>query len=170
MPMTTAEAWNKRIEAEYDAGNIPNLQKYVLLSLPSFRGYGGQIFPSHQALADRVRMLFRCRCSTKTVERALKQGRSLGLLFWLPRHRRDGWRRLRTSNLYFINIPAGPVAPGRGPVWRRYSTDRHSVRIQVQEDKEAKKAALEGMFAEAARCGDLLGARRADLVARGIAS
>lgn len=132
--MTTNDEWNRRITAEYDAANLTHLYRVVLQVLPTFRGHGGMIFPSHQAIADRVRL--QIRCCVRSVERALIQARKLGLLFWMPQHRRVGWRKIRSSNLYVLNVPAAQVRPGQGPVWRRYHTDRQAGRIQEKQESK----------------------------------
>lgn len=136
--MTTKSEWDNRVNAEYQAGNLTPHYRAVLIALLTFRGHGGAIFPSHEALAVRTTQggLVRA-CCVRTVERALGQARDLGMLWWLPQSRREGWRRLRSSNLYFINIPAGPVKSGRGRVWQRRPTDRQAVRVQGREDRKA---------------------------------
>jgi hypothetical protein len=109
----------------------------VLVVLLTFRGHGGRIFPSHQAIADRVTERS-FKCSVRTVERALVEARDLGLLFWLPRRKRVGWRSLQTSNLYFVNVPAGPAKRGPKRVWPRYPTARQADQVQ---DKVVSKPA-----------------------------
>jgi hypothetical protein len=136
---TTKEAWESRLQAEYDAKNITSLERKALVVLLTFRGHGGRIFPAHQSIADRVTHLYR-RCSERTVRRALDRARDLGLLFWLPQRKRVGWRSLQTSNLYFVNVPAGPVKPGPKRVWPHYSTAGQAGRVQDQEvSKRADK-------------------------------
>jgi hypothetical protein len=136
--MTTKTEWDNRVEAEYQAGNLTPHYRAVLIVLLTFRGHGGRIFPSHESIASRVVQSGAVRtCCVRTVERALNQARDLGMLWWLPQSRREGWRRLRTSNLYFINVPAGPVKSGRGPVWPRRSTDRQAVSVQGKEERKA---------------------------------
>lgn len=138
--MTTKIEWNNRVEAEYQAGNLTPHYRAVLIALLTFRGHGGRIFPSHESIASRVTQSGGIRtCCVRTVERALNQARDLGMLWWLPQSRREGWRKLRTSNLYFVNVPAGPVKSGRGPVWPRRSTDRQAVRVQGREEIRTNK-------------------------------
>ena len=86
--------WTTRIWQEYRAGNLTRAARDVLLTLHTYRGPGGVAWPSHATLAQRA------KCSTRTVLRALAQGRNLGLVSWSFRRVRQGWRWLQSSNLY----------------------------------------------------------------------
>jgi hypothetical protein len=141
--MIAANTWNARIDAEYQAHNLTAHYRAVLIALLTFQGSDGRIFPSHESLAARTVKLGLARdCCAATASRALKHARTLGLLFWLPQYRREGWRKVRQSNLYILNVPAAPVQPGRGPVWKRHSIDRQAVSIQRPTGKEGGETAL----------------------------
>ena len=75
-----------------------------MLTLATYaKGPGRTAWPSHQTLAER------CRCSVRTVQRALEQARGLGLVSWVERRVRASWRWLRTSNVYTMLVPAGAI-------------------------------------------------------------
>jgi DNA-binding transcriptional MocR family regulator len=82
---------------EFRAGNLTRAHRDVLLCLA---GYGRVAWPSHQTLADRA------NCCVRTVQRALEAARDLGLVTWVERRVRAGWRWLRTSNRYTLTVPA----------------------------------------------------------------
>src|SRR4051795_13623034 len=107
--MQTQSTWIDRIWQEFRAGNLTPLWRDVLINLHRYRSTGGVAWPAHATLAERA-----C-CSTDTVERALKMARELGLLTWVARRVRKGWRSLRSSNLYRFLTPQKPIqaAPGR---------------------------------------------------------
>ena len=85
-----APSWTARIWSAFHAGYMTRVSRDVLLTLATYRAPGGIAWPSHQTLADR------CRCSVRSVQRALAAGKAAGLLEWCGR-----WRgRLRTSNVY----------------------------------------------------------------------
>jgi DNA-binding transcriptional MocR family regulator len=93
--MPTPCLWTARVWAEFRAGNLTRHLRDVLLT---FRGHSGASWPSHATLANRA------KCSVKTVQRALKQGDHLGLVSWIERRVRAGWRLLRTSNSYHFRL------------------------------------------------------------------
>lgn len=156
--MTNKEDWTARVDAERAIGNLTRSYKDVLLALPTFRGHGGEIFPSHESIARRARV------SVRTVERALNHARFLGMVHWFRRDIRRGWRKLRTSNRYFLMVPAGRAVEGRRPVFPSRRTNRQAGRLQAKE--VSKKVAWKGMLAEAARGPDLLALRRAHFEAQ----
>ena len=97
-----SQDWRAAVWDAHRAGTLTRSARDVLLTLLTFRGNGGRIWPSHARLADRV------RCSAKTVCRAMAQARAIGLVAWKPiRWRTPGgfWRR--KSNLYALLMPAG---------------------------------------------------------------
>jgi len=69
-----SDAWTARVWTEFRAGNLTRACRDVLLTLQTFRGHGGEIHPSHATLAERA------RCSPRTVLRALRTARALGLV------------------------------------------------------------------------------------------
>jgi Helix-turn-helix domain len=138
-----ATDYQQRVWKEFQAGNLTRSARDVLLTLATFRGRGGALWPSHATLADR------CRCCVRTVQRALEAGRDLCLVTWSERRIRSGWRWLRTSNLYRLLVPLLPVAT-TGHLGRR------------GEKKEAKS----NWRVDAASLPDLLLARREAMAAR----
>ena len=87
-----ADFWIPAVWTQFRAGNLTPLFRDVLLRLQKFdRGQG--LWPAHETLAERS------RCSVRTVQDALAQGRRLGLVDWV-----SGAGR-RTSNRYRLTLP-----------------------------------------------------------------
>ena len=59
-------------------------------------GVDGQCDPSHQTLAGDA------ACDERTVRRALDRLKALGMVRWVNRIVRDGWRAAQTSNAYLL--------------------------------------------------------------------
>jgi Helix-turn-helix domain len=150
--------WRDRIWREFRVGNLTRAMRDVLLTLHTFRGYGGVAWPSHDTLADRA------RCSPATVLRALKQARDLGLVVWAERRVRAGWRWLRRSNLYRFLAPNGPVQAGLRP--RSVVPSRTNRQSADGGENEGRKQALEEMLRQAATAPDLLLRRRQVMAAQ----
>jgi hypothetical protein len=121
--------WTARVWAEFRAGNLTRAWRDVLLTLATFRGRGGLICPAHQTLANRTGLK-----ASKTVERALRAARDLGLVEWSERRVRRGWRWLRSSNLYRLIVPDASVEPG---LRRPRCTNRPAV--ERGESKEKRR-------------------------------
>jgi hypothetical protein len=150
--------WINRIWQEFHAGRITRAARDVLLTLATFRGTGGQCWPSHAALADRA------GCCPRTVQRALRRARDLGLVDWAERRVRAAWRWLRTSNRYWFTTPADPVQVAeRRPVSRPIALTATA----AGEGRVSKQEAYERVRLEAAAAPDLLAMRRAAM-ARGM--
>jgi helix-turn-helix protein len=150
--------WTTRIWREYRAGNLTRAARDVLLTLHTFRGTGGACWPSHATLADRA------KCCTRTVLRALQAAQRLGLLDWVERRVRAGWRWLRSSNIYRFTTPMMPVIAAARPVSKAPAlTDSMAAEVRV-----SKKEALDELRRAAARLPDLLAARRAAIEGRGL--
>jgi hypothetical protein len=146
------EPWRDRIWREFRAGNLTRTMRDVLLTLATFRGPGGIAWPSHATLAER------CRCSVRTVQRALAMAAQLGLVTWTERRVRAGWRWLRTSNAYRLLTPLAAVRAGlRAATWPRPATTGQDGR---GGERLSKKEALERMLRAAAAAPDLLLRRR----------
>jgi hypothetical protein len=145
-----ASPWTARVWQEFRAGNLTRAYRDVLLTLRTFRGHGGHCWPSHATLADRA------ECCVRTVQRALAQAQHLGLVDWVERRVRAGWRWLRTSNLYRFVTPAAPVQAGMRPVFRAPPLSD----IPAGKGRVRKQEAIEAVLAEAAAAPDLLLARR----------
>jgi hypothetical protein len=101
--------------------------------------------PSHQTIADDV------GCDARSVRRALVAFRSCGLVLWVQRLVRTGWRAAQTSNAYALTIGEPPAIPGRcsdGQTGRETQRDRIStvqplapaVTPQAQRDAQAALA------------------------------
>ena len=103
------------------------LRRYrdVLLTLQTYRPTGAPaagIWPAHATLAERA------GCCIRTVQRALQLAERLGLVSWTERRVKAGWRWLRTSNTYRLELPDAAVQPGLRPVFRRPITTGQNVR------------------------------------------
>jgi hypothetical protein len=155
-----ASSWIDRVWHEFHAGNLTRTWRDVLLTLHSWRGCGA-IWPSHATLA------LRCKCSVKTVQRALQAARSLGLVSWAERRIKALWRSLRASNRYVLALPGGAVNPARR---RAPFTTGHFARGREREEKQRRceqdTGALTELMHRASALPDLLLARRAAVMAR----
>ncbi|MGA8197603.1 MAG: helix-turn-helix domain-containing protein, partial [Acetobacteraceae bacterium] len=138
---TTIPAWTTRVWLEYRAGNLTRAARDVLLTLHTFRGTGGQCWPSHETLADRA------RCCTRTVQRALAQAQAIGLVDWAERRVRAGWRWLRSSNMYRFVVPDWGVRPINPAQTVAVST---TGQIARREESLRKKDALSDLLRAAA--------------------
>lgn len=85
------KTWSSLIWKLFHKGELTALRRDVLLRLAE---YAPRAWPAHETLAERA------GCSVRTVQRALEDGRRLGLVSWTERRIRAGWRWLRTSNHY----------------------------------------------------------------------
>ena len=162
-----AMSWELRLKLERRARNLTKEYENVLRCLATFRGRDGAIFPSHAAIAQRA------ECSVRTVQRALVAAARSKLVHWLPRRRRVGWRSLRDSNRYFLNVPAAPVVPGLRPPFPRSATGGQPVREQDRIEKKERKEASQGATWRSTRAlvkVDLLAERRKVIEARLLAS
>lgn len=63
-------------------------------------GNDGQLDLAHETIAARA------LCHVATVRRALCRLRDLGLVTWIRRLVRDGWRVEQTSNSYVLSVPS----------------------------------------------------------------
>jgi hypothetical protein len=153
-------AWNDRVWQEFEVSNLTPCDRDVLLSLPTFRGPDGAIFPSQAVIAERA------GCNERTVRRALSMGAKLGMVITLPRRKKANGRWVRTSNRYLLNVPEARINAGLRPPWPRSSTGQF-VRVQ---DSVSKKEAHERMVREAAGAPDLLAARRRGFLAEQLAA
>ena len=151
--------WTTRIWQEYRAGNLTRAYRDLLLTLHTYRGRGGVAWPAHATLAERS------RCSARTVRRALNQAQALGLVTWVERRVRAGWRWLRASNLYRLLTPLEPVQARVRAIWPRRVTTGQPGR---GGERSSKKEALTRWLREAAALPDLLAMRRAAIERRAI--
>ncbi len=85
--------WVPAVWTAFKASALTRSGRDVLLTLCTFRGRRGQIYPSHASLARRV------GCCVRTVRSALRDAREAGLVTW------QSGRRRRTSNRYSLELP-----------------------------------------------------------------
>ena len=103
--MTDTTDWKAAVWAVFRARTLTRSARDVLLTLASFKGPGGRIWPSHALLAARA------SCCVKTVCRAMQQAKEAGLLRWKAiRWRAAGGVWMRASNLYRLVMP--PLGQG----------------------------------------------------------
>ena len=88
----TPDLWIPAVWTQFRTGNLTRAFRDVLLTLSTFDGSAG-LYPSHATLADRA------NCAVRTVQEALRQGKTLGLVSW-----HSGAPR-RTSNRYLLIVP-----------------------------------------------------------------
>lgn len=130
------DVWNARVDGEFEADNLTRSWRDVLHVLASFRGHGGEIFPSQASVAARA------HCSERTVRRAITMALALGLVVVLPRRRWLRGRYVRTSNRYVLGVPDRDVMHGQRPPWPcRRSTGQIS---QGQESVSKKEGNCPG--------------------------
>ncbi len=113
-PLTADQrrAWLARAHLERRAGRLTALHVEVGRALLKRLGEDGQCDPSHATLAADA------GCAERTVGRALKALRELGLLAWQQRLVCRPWkgggkgavRAEQTSNAYALLLPTGPLA------------------------------------------------------------
>ncbi len=113
------QSWTPAVWDAFKMRAISRLGRDVLLCLKTFRGAGGQIYPSHARLAERV------GCSVSTVQVALAAGRDAGLVAW------TSGRRRRTSNRYVLELPQS--APQARVPRRQERAAARAVRLLVGE-------------------------------------
>ena len=128
------DAWNTEVWQAFRADDLTRARRDVLLCLPKFRGRGGLIFPSHEAIAARA------KCCVKTVQRTLADARERGQIRWVERRKRVGAGTERTSNLYvlIVKTPGKPptgqgvrVAPQENPFFLTVGPDSHDARLAL---------------------------------------
>ena len=98
--------WKARIELYRRAGQLTDGAAHVALALVKRLGTDGRCDPSHTTLAEDASE------SISTVKRALDALQELGLVWWVRRLIREGWRTEQTSNAYALAIgPTPELAP-----------------------------------------------------------
>lgn len=97
--------WKARLELHRRAGRITDGFGHVGEALLKRLGQNGRCDPSHATLADDSGE------SLSTVKRALEAFRDCGMVFWVRRILRDGWRAVQTSNAYLLSLGETPQMP-----------------------------------------------------------
>ena len=146
--------WRRRCVAEARAGNLPGKAILTAEALIGCMGEGGELYPSHQAIASKAGV------GLRTVARHLDRMATLGLLTRIRRLVRRPWpeggrgavRVEQTSNAYVLLFPAAAVAPRH---WRSAprNTGCHVGRVEAGRrippipagDRVAALAALEAV-------------------------
>jgi hypothetical protein len=108
------------------AGRITADTREVGETLCRMLGQDGRLDPSHSTLAEWA------KCHVATVKRALSRLRELGLVHWVRRLVREGWRCEQASNAYTLMTAGNPV----------FSCDAQSARAirLVMSKKTAREA------------------------------
>lgn len=90
------------LNAHRRAGRLSRAARDVGEALVRRLGVDGQCDPAHETLAEDA------GCTARTVRRALDALRALGLVMWVRRLVRAGWRVAQTSNAYTLALTENP--------------------------------------------------------------
>ena len=143
--------WRARLELARRAGRIAALHLLVGTALIRRLGQNGRLDPSHQTIAADA------GCSPRTVRRALAALANCGLLRWVRRLVRAGWRAEQTSNAYELLTPA-TLARCDGQTGRETRKQSFYLRRQVAQEHVA--ATMVAIARATSGATDLLAARR----------
>jgi len=147
--------WRARVNFARRAGRITALQAEAALALLKRLGERGQCDPTHETIAKDA------GCKRGTVITALARLRDCGLLTWVRRIVRSGWRCEQTSNAYVLVVSTG---------WSCESKVRTATRTDISSSAlEGRQKALAAMIEASVDIGDLLAARRAAWAAQAAA-
>jgi hypothetical protein len=129
------------------AGRITADTREVGETLCRMLGQDGRLDPSHDTLAEWA------KCHVATVKRALSRLRELGLVHWVRRLVRNGWRCEQSSNAYALITSANPVfscdaQPARAI---RLGMSKKDCIEAERVAPEARQAAIEALAAVRAR-------------------
>jgi DNA-binding transcriptional MocR family regulator len=97
--------WQARIDIHRRAGRITDGEAYVGRALIKRLGQDGRCDPSQTTLANDSGE------SLSTVKRALKALDGLGMVSWVRRLIREGWRAVQTSNAYLLTLGKSAEIP-----------------------------------------------------------
>lgn len=92
--------WRARLAMFRRAGKITALHEQIGLALLRRLGEDGRLDPSHETITIDA------GCSDRTVRRALEALKACGLVLWVQRLVRAGWRVAQTSSAYVLAIGA----------------------------------------------------------------
>ena len=95
--------WKCRLAMHCRAGRITDAFEKIGLALLRRLGTDGRLDPSHETIAGDAGK------SIATVKRALGSLQELGLVWWVRRLIREGWRVEQISNSYVLAIGNPPV-------------------------------------------------------------
>jgi hypothetical protein len=96
--------WRARLTLFRRARKLTPLYEDIGLAMLKRLSADGQLDPSHQTVADDV------GCNARSVRRALTAFRACGLICWVQRLVRTGWRCVQTSNSYMMTIGHPPAS------------------------------------------------------------
>lgn len=132
--------WRARLVMYRRARKITPLFEDIGLAMLRRLSTDGRLDPSHQTIAADV------GCDARSVRRALVAFRSCGLVLWVQRIVRDGWRAAQTSNAYVLTIGEKPPFSCGGQLGRgtrkKESTpvQRPALEVSPQAQREAAAA------------------------------
>lgn len=95
--------WKCRLAMHCRAGRITDAFEKIGLALLRRLGTDGRLDPSHETIAGDSGK------SIATVKRALERFHDLGLVWWVRRLIREGWRVEQISNSYMLTIGNPPA-------------------------------------------------------------
>jgi hypothetical protein len=136
--------WRARLHLFRRARKITPLFEDIGLAMLRRLGTDGRLDPAHGTLAGDV------GCDVRSVQRALAAFKTCGLVLWVRRLVRAGWRAEQISNSYVLAIGNPPAIPAP-------ACDRQIARPTVQKSFNLPPASP----AEVATARDALARRRA---------
>ncbi|HEX2939589.1 MAG TPA: helix-turn-helix domain-containing protein [Rhodopila sp.] len=143
------------INVHHRAGRLSRAARDVAEALVRRLGVDGQCDPAHSTLADDA------GCSDRTVRRALDALRGLGLVAWVRRLVRTGWRVAQTSNSYLLALTENPA-----PIPVKSTGGQKVRQIHSEVIQKATQVVTAREPAEIAAAQAALAARRAVIEAR----
>ncbi len=129
--------WKARIEIHRRAGRITDGESFVGIALIRRLGQDGRCDPSQATLAADSGE------SLSTVKRALKALAGLGMVAWVRRLVREGWRAVQTSNAYLLTLGKSAEIP-------RVSCEVQTARAIAKNDYTYQTTPAETRAAQAA--------------------
>jgi hypothetical protein len=140
--------WRARLTMFRRARKITPLHEDIGLAMLRRLGADGRLDPSHETVADDV------GCDPRSVRRALAGLKAFGMVLWVNRIVRAGWRVAQTSNAYMLTLgePASILAICSGGQRARLIFKKESISCQkpaLEVSAEERKAAQEMLAAVA---------------------
>jgi hypothetical protein len=140
--------WRARLHLFRRARKITPLFEDIGLAMLRRLGTDGRLDPAHGTLAGDV------GCDVRSVQRALAAFKTCGLVLWVRRLVRAGWRAEQISNSYVLAIGNPPAIPAP-------ASDR-----QIARPTRLEAFPLSASPAEIAAARDALARRRAAIEER----